>query len=256
MRSEMIFLSKVHLAFQKRLYADLVTGDMFGLRVFVPVINSPARLPQKAAQFQRWLDRHVKEQIHSPEVRQRIRSFLSKSLTQGVRRSYELTGVNLKLAGILRQFYYGKKAQFIDQIVRSPDAAIQLENLFTRDWEELSGLSNNLKTQLQLELGKGVMSKKSPLQIYKQLQNLISQSNKRAHRNVRTAIVRAHAEGQLLAFESLGINKLRLQVERLATKDHPVCPECTKLSKRTFTIAQARGVIPVHHNCRCIWIPA
>lgn len=37
--------------------------------------------------------------------------------------------------------------------------------------------------------------------------------------------------------------------------DNLVCPECEDMEGQIFTIEEAEGVIPVHPNCRCAWIP-
>jgi len=71
-----------------------------------------------------------------------------------------------------------------------------------------------------------------------------------------TSIVMAHSEGQLDAFEALGVEEVGILAEFRTAGDSRVCPECQELSGDLFTIEQARGIIPLHPNCRCAWIPA
>jgi hypothetical protein len=33
-----------------------------------------------------------------------------------------------------------------------------------------------------------------------------------------------------------------------------VCEKCQDLEGKVFTTEEARGVIPVHPNCRCCWV--
>jgi len=77
----------------------------------------------------------------------------------------------------------------------------------------------------------------------------------RAKALARTEIIRAHSEGQLDSLEQLGVEQVGVAVE-LATSGYNVCEKCKKLNKVVLTLAEARGVIPVHPNCKCSWIPA
>ena len=38
--------------------------------------------------------------------------------------------------------------------------------------------------------------------------------------------------------------------------DERVCPECGGWEGIKMTIEEARGMIPLHPNCRCDWLPA
>ncbi len=77
----------------------------------------------------------------------------------------------------------------------------------------------------------------------------------RARTLVRTEVINAHAEAALNLYEQAGVEGVSADVEFLATNDNVVCPECQDLDGKTFTIDEARGVIPVHPNCRCSWAP-
>jgi SPP1 gp7 family putative phage head morphogenesis protein len=71
----------------------------------------------------------------------------------------------------------------------------------------------------------------------------------------RTEIIRAHAEGTLNNFELAGLENVELQAEFLTAGDDRVCPICSALSGKIYSIKEARGIIPVHPNCRCTWLP-
>jgi ribosomal protein L44E len=43
-------------------------------------------------------------------------------------------------------------------------------------------------------------------------------------------------------------------LEVLTAGDDDVCPICEELALRTYSISEARGVLPAHPECRCIWI--
>lgn len=72
---------------------------------------------------------------------------------------------------------------------------------------------------------------------------------------VRTEIIRAHAEASLNSFAERNIAKTAALVEFATANDARVCILCKNLEGDKFTIENARGVIPVHPRCRCVWIP-
>jgi SPP1 gp7 family putative phage head morphogenesis protein len=44
-------------------------------------------------------------------------------------------------------------------------------------------------------------------------------------------------------------------VELVTAGDLRVCPMCQGLNGKVYTIKEARGLIPVHPQCRCAWVP-
>jgi len=72
----------------------------------------------------------------------------------------------------------------------------------------------------------------------------------------RTELANAYAEAQLDAFQQLGIDEVGVLAEWLTAGDDRVCELCGSLEGRTFTVEEARGMIPQHPQCRCAWLPA
>ena len=71
----------------------------------------------------------------------------------------------------------------------------------------------------------------------------------------RTEIIRSHSEGTLNMFELAGIEEVELQAEFLTAGDERVCPICDSMAGKIYELKDAHGVIPVHPNCRCTWLP-
>jgi SPP1 gp7 family putative phage head morphogenesis protein len=46
-----------------------------------------------------------------------------------------------------------------------------------------------------------------------------------------------------------------VDAEYTTADDNKVCPKCRQLEGNVYTIDEARGIIPVHPNCRCAWNP-
>jgi len=51
------------------------------------------------------------------------------------------------------------------------------------------------------------------------------------------------------------VSKVKKEVELSTAGDERVCATCEGLEGETYTIDEARGVIPLHPLCRCSWIP-
>lgn len=84
-------------------------------------------------------------------------------------------------------------------------------------------------------------------------------------------VVRTHALASLNHYRASGVKKVGLDIEGVRKHTHDaegdellqfatagdddVCPECEDLEGQIFDIEEAQGVIPVHPNCRCAWIP-
>ncbi len=67
----------------------------------------------------------------------------------------------------------------------------------------------------------------------------------------RTESSRANAEGALNVYEAEGVT-----TEWIAVTGNDFDPEfCQDNDGKVFTIAEARGMIPAHPNCECIWGP-
>jgi SPP1 gp7 family putative phage head morphogenesis protein len=82
-----------------------------------------------------------------------------------------------------------------------------------------------------------------------------SLTDSRALTIARTEVIHVHAEGQLDSFEDLGVDELGVEAEFSTAGDDLVCPQCEALEGNTYSVDEARGIIPVHPNCRCTWIP-
>lgn len=67
--------------------------------------------------------------------------------------------------------------------------------------------------------------------------------------------ISAHAEASLNAYEEAGVQGVQTEAEWLTAGDSRVCPDCRRMEGRVFEISKARGMIPLHPQCRCSFIP-
>lgn len=68
-------------------------------------------------------------------------------------------------------------------------------------------------------------------------------------------ISRAFADATLQEFRNWGVLEITAQVEFETMNDDKVCPRCSSLQGKVYSLDEASGVIPVHPKCRCIWLP-
>ncbi len=77
----------------------------------------------------------------------------------------------------------------------------------------------------------------------------------RARTLARTEIIRAHADASLSSYREAGLEGVSVQAEFSTARDDAVCPECEALEGQVFSLDAAQGIIPVHPNCRCAFLP-
>lgn len=76
---------------------------------------------------------------------------------------------------------------------------------------------------------------------------------RRAVMVARTEVIAASNEGALMGYEDEGITKTEFYMS-LDRPEGPPC-ECESYHGQIYPIEESHGIIPVHTNCRCVWIP-
>jgi SPP1 gp7 family putative phage head morphogenesis protein len=86
-------------------------------------------------------------------------------------------------------------------------------------------------------------------QLTKSIEGYFSESEKyRAEMISRTEVIGASNEGALQRYENEGITKSEFYPSPDA------CEECLPLASE-YETKEVHGMIPVHPNCRCVWLP-
>jgi len=73
----------------------------------------------------------------------------------------------------------------------------------------------------------------------------------RASRIARTETIQASAQGAIIGYKDAGVGRL----EFYAALDERTCESCMALHGREFPVDESEGIITVHPNCRCTWLP-
>ena len=115
-------------------------------------------------------------------------------------------------------------------------------------------LNGTTKEQLRTVLAEGFEAGESIPQIRDRIEEYYTQANRvRATMVARTEVIAASAEGNLTAFSELGAEK----VEFYPALDERTCADCMAIYNRDRIklVTESSGIIPVHVNCRCVWLP-
>lgn len=197
--------------------------------------------------FLRWARAQSDGKLKGLPQKKAWQEYVKRGFHTGVNRSYAsvLLGQSRKSAeyekGALARFTYAD-AEKLDKV----------RLLVTRTYSELDNITERMSTSMGRILADGFVKGNSPSRLAGELVDSLDIEYKRALAIARTEIVRAQAEGQLLAFERLGVTRLKAIVEWTTAKEG-VCERCSLLRGKTFTLKEAAGLIPLHTNCRCAW---
>jgi SPP1 gp7 family putative phage head morphogenesis protein len=131
----------------------------------------------------------------------------------------------------------------------------QLDN-YALDWIKLRSLtlakSINKTTMeaIRNELALGFEAGESMLQLSNRIEGYFDDKAKiRAEMVSRTEVISASNEGALHRFELEGVDKSEFFISPDA------CTECIPYDGKIYPTKESHGIIPIHPNCRCVWLP-
>lgn len=264
------FLAAMNQRFRwlmKQVQQFLVEEDAFGLQEKTPLVfhATPGQFAyvtdaRKLEAFRKWL----KEQVDSGVLevsgagipgKPWTYDYVRMAYTKGVSRAYTDTSKQAVVKGEL--WYATSQQQFLRTAFSQPMMLSKLELLSIRAYDQLVGVTAAMSQQMSRIMADGLAFGKKPLSIAREMQQSIAGLSRRRARTIaRTEIIHAHAEGQLDSFQLLGTEKLGIMAEWSTAGDDKVCADCGGYEGETFTVDEARGMIPLHANCRCAWIPS
>ena len=246
------------LKLKGRILKLIVEEDVFGLKQINQidqVVNTRWRFQpddQKRLLFMQWFqEQAVDLQLSSfqEEGDMWLQKYIEKSYRQGTGRAFDDTKKPALAENL--DFYEGTRKQFLEDSFRRPVSIERVKILTGRAFDDLKGITQAMSTQISRELVDGLIQGKNPREIARLINDRVDKIGKnRAVVMARTEIIRAHAEGQLDAMENLGVETVGVAVEWSTAGDDRVCPRCQPLEGIVLKIKEARGMIPVHPQCR------
>lgn len=258
----------------------IVVEDVFGLKdpVTITILQTPGRrrfaFPRsadKVSAFMDWLQRQIDFGILEVTQLQQIGSGVEAAWTNKFINDSYRRGVIRARSQLVRGGFDVPPLSETGGIGAAMNNPIHLDRvglLFTRTFNELKGITDAMAQQISRVLAQGLADGLSPAVLARQLTAVIGSglgltdtlgrfipAQRRARILARTEIIRAHAEATLQEFRNWGVVGVTVEVEFATAGDNRVCQQCANLEGSIFTIEQASGIIPVHAQCRCAWIP-
>lgn len=210
---------------------------------------------QKLAAFRQWFADAVAKGILSipagsaPPDKPWMAEYVESAYRRGMLNAYiaskEVEGFRLP------DDMLGKsQADFLRDAFGQPEAVAKVQFLATRTYNDLKGVSDYMANQMNRTMAQaiadGLGAEDAARRLFETIDGI---SAARARMVARTELIAAHAEGQLDAFQKLGVTELGVDVELATAGDKRVCSICAALEGTVYTVESARGVIPVHPNC-------
>lgn len=255
----------------------IVERDSLGLRGNEPA--APTELPvfrfrsdgDKADRFMEWLERS--EERGLLEV-------ISRNDNPYVRQSYH-RGLDHATTELTRQGLEPEEVD-VEEVFNKPIHQEAVRTLYTRNFEELQGITQTMNQQISRELTDGFVQGLNPRTIVRNITDRVDAIGKhRATVMARTEIINAYSEATLNRYERQGVSAVTVRAEIETAGDSKVCQICEALEGRQFTIQEAREETwrfdedaashptdvtssmigdkpfkpPIHPQCRCALIP-
>lgn len=265
-------IRKLFVRLRGELRSLIVDEDAFGLRTDRPTLTPSSSVvvankrwaystnEQAADQFESWLRGQVRKELFSEAEAQRWRRYIGRGFEKGANRALNDVrrgrGKGAKTTRFLDPtrsagFEEGAREMFLRTTLSRPSAVEKLRLLQSSSLSEVRGLGDDLVTKGRRVLVDSLVRNLSPREIAQRLSKVLKVSEGRARTIANTELVRAHAEGQLAAMEQLGVERVGVAVEWSSLAS--ACSLCSPLNHVVLTLAEARGMLPRHPNCRCAW---
>lgn len=248
----------------KRIRTEIVAKDGFGLIEPDPAVrplvaNRGAfefrRSSEKVDAFMRWLDEAERQTVltvteGTDVTRAGSAAWTNKYVQSAYQRGIAQAGQRLRKGGV------EVEESWIRGAFNRPIHADRLGLIYTRVYRELRGIGRAMDQAISRSLATSLAEGVGAREIARRLAQDVNRVGiTRARVLARTETIAAHAEATINSYSEAGVEGVEVESEFTTSRDSRVCPECERLEGRTYTLDEARGIIPVHPNCRCAWIP-
>jgi ADP-ribose pyrophosphatase YjhB (NUDIX family) len=215
--------------------------------------------PQKLEAFQSWL----RSQNHDLLTAQTQHDLWERYVQQGWRRGAGRSFDDVRTSKLrkkrpelfttrsqesVRDFYAGTRDEFLRSSFNQPVAVEKVKLLAERAFDELENVTTDMGNKIARALANGMVEGKGAMQIARDMTEQVDISRARANMIARTEIIRAHAEGQLMALRRLGVENVGVAVEWSTSRDNAVCELCEPMEGVVLKLDEAAGLIPRHPN--------
>lgn len=247
-------LARRFRAIAKAIRRKIGGEDGFGLKVNAGEFDFP-RSDQKVAAFMEWLQGQVNAGVLEVRKGEELQQAGQRAWTNlYIRNSYQ-KGIAQSASRMRAQ---GAKVApaWVEEAFTRPFHADRVGLAYTRTFNDLRGITAEMDKQISRTLAQGLAEGKGPMDIARSLMDRVEKIGvTRSRMLARTEVIASHAQASLNTYAEAGVEGVSVLAEFSTAQDDKVCPECEALEGKTFTMQEAQGVIPVHPNCRCAWLP-
>lgn len=232
---------------------SFIDNDALNVRNLVAAAKGQFDFPlnsDKNAAFLTWIQDQIDSGILEVIVTRRNLERVSTHWQDAFLKSAYIRGIKDTESKLKQQ---GGLVSPLDNLTVSLSTGQNLDTLqliYSRAFEGLKGITGAMSGQLSEIFTQALIEGVGPKVIAKRITDRISTISKnRAMVLARTETIRAFSEASLNIMERNNIEAVEADVEFSTAGDGRVCPRCSFLNGKTYTIKQARGVIPVHPRC-------
>lgn len=260
----------------------IIEEDCFGLQVVRHQLSTPgyrafafARSADKLAAFDEWLSTQVdKGMLDVRNIRQVgtgvegawTNRYIFDSYKRGVERArYELDKAGFDVPTI-------EQTGGINISLGTPFHIDRLGLMYTRTYEGMRGLTEQMKTQISRVLAQGLADGDNPRLLARKLVSTINgtgmgdlaltdtlgrfiPAQRRAMLLARTEVIRAHHVATIQEYRNWAVEGVTVKAEFMTAGDNRVCGICESYQGERFNLDEAEKLIPIHPQCRCICLP-
>ncbi|WP_226479171.1 phage minor head protein [Natrinema amylolyticum] len=232
--------------------------------------NFPRVSPDELTdRFVEWFRTVLEDEVLDPVPLEEIKAgehWTGEFLRSGYLRAWQ------QATGRLQQEGADVDAQEIEAIIQLPVPQRQLRDLYRRAFSNLEDITDEMAQTVREELADGLEAGENPRTMARRLdEKLESETRSRLNTLARTEVINSHTEATLDRYERAGADTVR-HGEWADAGDDDVCPICSSLDGREYTIDEMRSGTfefepgsddpdylageypirpPAHPNCRC-----
>lgn len=222
----------------------IIEIDIFGLQAALAAPPRPFRFStdsQKIESFRQWLRGAEREEFLEIIGRDN-NEFVDDAYGRGIRhadRELQAAGMAIDdqpLAAVFNMDIHEK----------------QLQTLYTRNFQQLEGMTDAVDQQISRELSEGLVAGENPKDIARRVSDTIQDVGRpRATTLARTELSNSHNSAAARRYQQHGVDQVEILV-------HEPCPTCQRLKAGgPYPAEQAAGLLPgrTHPNCVCSLAP-
>jgi len=268
----------------KIIWVAIVDKDCFGLtsRISVFQVTPPgdgafafSKSSRKVEEFMKWLDEQVQKGLLTVAEAEQVGESINAAWTNlYVWDSYKRGVIRARTEMVRARMVVPSISDSggIDMIMGTPFHMDRVGVLFTRVYNDLKGITEQMDAQISRILAQGMIDGDGPALIARKLIAVINGEGidklgirdtlgrfipamRRAEMLARTEMIRAYHLATIQEYRNWGVLGIKVLGEWKTAGDDRVCEECASLEGKVFTLDEIEPMIPVHPLCRCLALP-